>query len=98
MSLIAKLIDLSPLQQAMDAMPMGIPSREPFKTLHADGWVYRDLPRLSKDEFKEFIRTVGRENICWITRVSYGTEKRGQLYMSPEGIKKLAAYLKAQTH
>lgn len=97
MTLKEKLTDLSPVQQALDAMPF--PPGEPFpgETLVADGWVYRDLPRLSPGVFDDFVKAAGEENIRWLTLADYGTSKRGQLFISPKGMENLAAFLKTQT-
>lgn len=89
---------VSPAYQAfLDLHPEGI---EPFKgeTLVADGWKYRDLPRLSETQMQTFKEVVGEANIRWLAHAS-GKHKgvvlwvRGQLFISPEGQQRLKAYL-----
>lgn len=97
MSLKEKLTDLSPTQRALDAMPL--PTGEHFsgETLVADGWVYKDLPRLAPHLFDDFVKAVGEENIRWLTLANYGTSKRGQLFISPAGMARLVEFLRTQT-
>ena len=70
-------------------------SGEPFpgKTSIEDGWVYRDLPRMSPQMFDLFIEIVGEENTAWLTVADYGDSKRGQLLISPAGIERLKAHV-----
>lgn len=76
----------------LDAMPL--PEGEPFpgETLRADGWQYRDLPRLSYEMFDYFVSIVGEENIRWLTMADYGNSKRGQLFISPTGFANMKAH------
>lgn len=72
---------------------------EPFpgETLIADGWEYRDLPRMTPEFFDEFVGIVGSENIRWLTMASYSDgAKRGQLLVSPTGLANCVAYSKAR--
>jgi len=64
---------------------------EPFATrsYFAEGYVYRDLPKMSPEYFDKFIELVGEENIVWLTLADYGHSKRGQLLLSPEGQQKI---------
>lgn len=75
----------------------GLPAGEPIegKTYRADGWIYRDLPRMSHEYFDKFVELVGEENIAWITLADYGFTKRGQLLISPTGMANISAYNKA---
>lgn len=56
------------------------------------GWVYHDLPRMSPEFFDQFVEIVGQENLLWITFADYGTSKRGQVMISPEGMQNLKEY------
>jgi hypothetical protein len=73
----------------LDAMPL--PDGEPIigETIRADGWVYKDLPRMSYEYFDKFVAIVGDDNIKWLTMADYGNAKRGQLFISPEGIARI---------
>lgn len=72
-----------------------IMTTEPFpgETLIADGWVYRDLPRLTQDAFDKFLGILGAENARFMTFARYPDQSvRGQLLMSPAGMDRLKAY------
>ncbi len=88
------MTNLSPLQRAMDAWPL--PPGEPFpgKTYIADGWVYRDLPRMTPEFFDQLVAIIGESNIRWLSLADYGSTKRGQMLVSPDGMKALTAHLK----
>lgn len=58
----------------------------------AEGYVYRDLPKMSPEYFDKFVELVGEENIVWITLAMYRDSKRGQLLISPEGQKRIINY------
>lgn len=62
-------------------------------------WEYRDLPRMTPEFFAKFVDLVGEDNILWITKASYkdGTQ-RGQLLVSPEGLKRARAYSEGKNH
>lgn len=72
-----------------------IPDTEPFpnETLMADGWEYRDLPRMTPEFFNQFVELVGKENIRWLSMANYsdGT-RRGQLLVSPIGLERARLY------
>lgn len=74
---------------------MDMPLGEPFpgETLRADGWEYRDLPRMTPEDFDQFVTLVGKENIRWLAMANYpdGT-RRGQLLVSPKGLEKVRLY------
>lgn len=40
---------------------LALPDGEPFpgETLRADGWVYRDLPRMTPEWFDKFVNAAG---------------------------------------
>lgn len=63
------------------------------KTYLADGWVYRDLPRLTQKTMQDFIDLVGEENVVFLTFAKYTNEDvttvRGQILISPEGQSKI---------
>lgn len=66
-------------------------------------WVYRDLPNMLPEFMDKFIDIVGEENIRWITfaeRTWRGEEttQRGQLLVSPEGLKRIKAYNNGTYH
>ena len=75
---------------------MEIPTREPFpgETLIADGWVYRDMPRMTQEAFDKFLDILGKENARFLTFARYnnGESVRGQFLMSPAGMERLKAY------
>lgn len=70
-----------------------LPNTEPFpgETLLADGWQYRDLPKLSYELFDQLVEWIWEENIRWLTVADYGNSKRGQFLISPDGIERLKA-------
>lgn len=57
------------------------------------GWTYRDLPRMVPELFYKFIDIAGHENLHWITMANYGDQLRGQVLISPDGMKNLASVL-----
>lgn len=74
---------------------MNLPTSEPFpgETLLADGWEYRDLPRMTPEYFDKFVALIGEENIRWLTLAECGDGcKRGQLFVSPTGLERARAY------
>lgn len=61
-------------------------------------WTYKDLPNLSLKLFNEFNDMIGLKNIMYVTLAqrtwSDGTTTyRGQVLISPEGIKNMNAFL-----
>ena len=79
---------------AEDAGWLGCPPGEPVegKTYRADGWVYRDLPRMAPEWFQKLIDLIGEENIVWLSKADYGDAKRGQMLISPAGMANISAY------
>jgi hypothetical protein len=72
-----------------------IPQTEPFpsETLIADGWIYRDLPKMTPEAFDKFMAILGDENARFLTFARYGREAvRGQLLISPSGMSRLKDY------
>jgi hypothetical protein len=84
------------LKDFLDAMPL--PEGEPFagETLRADGWEYRDLPRMTPEYFDKLIEIIGEKNIRWLTFADYGDTKRGQFFISPDGLKNVRAHVAAR--
>lgn len=81
------------LKQLMDALPL--PDGEPFpgETIRADGWVYRDLPRMTRERMNDLLAIVGESNIKWLSFADYGDAVRGQCFISPSGVEAMKAYL-----
>lgn len=79
----------------MAAMPL--PEGEPFvgETIRADGWVYRDLDRMTPDAWEQLRGIIGDENIRMMTWANYGKSVRGQIWISPTGIENLKAVTKS---
>lgn len=78
-----------------------IPRSEPFpgETLIADGWVYRDLPRMTQEAFNQFLDILGEENARFLTLARYPDKAvRGQFLMSPAGIERLRAHSVTSQH
>jgi hypothetical protein len=77
-----------------------VPSGEPFpgETLIADGWVYRDLPRMTQETMNTFLDIVGEENTRFLTFARYKPQNdvRGQLLISPAGMDRMKAYSAAK--
>jgi hypothetical protein len=69
------------------------PTSEPFpgETIVADGWIYRDLPRMTQEAFNQFLDIVGEENVRFLTFARYKPEQavRGQCFISPIGLDRL---------
>jgi hypothetical protein len=89
---------MSALKDWMDSWPL--PEGEPFpgETLRADGWVYRDLPRMTPDAMEKFLGIVGTEEVRWLTRASYPDgSTRGQLLISPQGMENMKAWTAANS-
>lgn len=64
-----------------------------IEELMAEGWAYRDLPRMTPDALQMLLDIVGEENTKWITFAKYGSGAvRGQLMISPAGIKRAQEY------
>jgi hypothetical protein len=66
-------------------------------SLGKPGWTYHDLPRMSPEYVKQFFDLSGEENIQLITWADYGNTQRGQVLISPQGMKNLRKY-NAQIH
>lgn len=74
---------------------MPLPDGEPFdgETIRADGWVYRDLDRMTPDAWDELHCVIGADNIRFMTWANYGKSVRGQIWISPAGMDNLRAVL-----
>ena len=82
------------LRTLIDAIPL--PETEPFigESLRADGWEYRDLPRMTREAMLTFTDIVGVANIRWLSFADYGQAVRGQLFISPAGMENMRAHLR----
>lgn len=72
-----------------------MPKTEPFpgETLIADGWVYRDLPKMTQEAFDNLHTIIGAQNTRFLTFASYPNGAvRGQLLVSPAGMERLKTY------
>jgi hypothetical protein len=77
------------IQQASDHFDEMLGREIPGKMGKPD-WSYRDLPKMPKDDFRQFEDALGSENIEWITIAGYPDgSKRGQLLISPEGMSRI---------
>lgn len=80
-------------------MGLDIPMGEPFpgETLIADGWIYKDLPKMLPALWDELMGVIGEGNYRLLTMAEYRrgdqTLVRGQILISPSGI----ANIRAQT-
>jgi len=59
-----------------------------------DGWVYRDLPRMTEGAMEKILSVIGEENVKWLTRARYpntehGVAVRGQILINPQGMQNL---------
>jgi hypothetical protein len=69
---------------------------EPFigETILADGWVYRDLPRMTPDAMEFLLSIIGDENIKFMTMAKYtGGAVRGQVWISPIGVENMKTHI-----
>lgn len=84
---------MNALKDWLDTWPL--PDGEPFpgETLRADGWEYRDLPRMTHECMDEFRRIVGEDNIRWLSFSDYGRAVRGQLFISPNGLERMREHV-----
>lgn len=84
------------IQDLLDAIPLPEGEPIPGKAYIADGWKYRDLPRMSYDMWDLFVGIVGEGNYVELSLADYGDSKRGQLLISPGGMSNLAASSRPQ--
>lgn len=87
--------------ETFSAEALALQKLEPVKgkTYVADGWQYRDIPRMSPDMWDYFVGIIGDENFVPLSMAEYGEEdaqgnqtisaKRGQLLISPDGMENL---------
>ena len=72
-----------------------IPSSEPIvgKTYFADGWVYRFIDLITKEDFKKLIDIIGEDNKVMLALSDHIINGQswftGQFLISPEGIENL---------
>jgi len=79
-----------------------LPPGEPFpgETLRADGWEYRDLDRrLTPEAWDTLLGIIGEGNYRILATAGGITDGqpwvRGQLFISPFGLKRMAEHVKA---
>lgn len=67
-----------------------LPRGEPVsgKKYEADGWKFYNVPSLSYQALESFISIIGEDNIVWLSRTELDRSVRGQVYISPAGIKR----------
>lgn len=87
----------------IDLPPIPHPQSEPFpgEPLLADGWAYRDMPRVTEETFNKFLEIVGQENTRFLTIAKYrgpNATMRGQLLISPTGMERLKAHAVTRPH
>ena len=78
----------------MNPLPPGEPV--PGKTYRADGWMYKDFPRFEPDVWDSLLLAIGTEHFVPLSLANYGTSKRGQLLISPQGVINCIGFLKAK--
>jgi hypothetical protein len=65
------------------------------------GWTYHDLPNMTRPFFDKFNKTVGEENIKYLTYMSREINgvntARGQILLSPEGLRRVQEYVQEET-
>lgn len=87
-----RLNNLSPAYQAfLDFSPMTLGMEAP--SFVPKGWVYRDLPPLEQEQVDTFLEVVGASEIKWLSLARSPRGVRGQMFVSPDGIARLKAYL-----
>jgi hypothetical protein len=65
--------------------------------LFAEGWEYRDLPRMTPKAMEKFVGIVDEKEIQWLTRVCYENGAvRGQLLISPQGMRNMKSFVASQ--
>lgn len=74
------------------------PTTEPIPgtTYLADGWVYRDIPKMAPEWWDKLFEIIGEGNYVGLAVSDYGKSKRGQFLISPTGIANIAAYAKRE--
>jgi hypothetical protein len=83
----------SPVEQTVEeALSLTLPIE-----FQKPDWTYKDLAKLSLQTYDIFLETVGKENLIWITATVYsdGTT-RGQVLISPEGMRRIIDFLEKE--
>lgn len=65
----------------------------PDRQYLAEGWVYKDIPVLTKSQVETFIDVVGGDNIVWLTFAKGPNGCRGQMLISRSGAANLSSYM-----
>lgn len=75
---------------------------EPFKTMLANGWIYKDFNRMKAKLWDDLLTIIGAGNFQLLSSASYlhddETYKRGQMMISPAGLTNIRAHIKSQAH
>ena len=85
-------------------LPPELEGVEPFagETLVADGWRYRDFNGMPASQWRQLKEAIGAEHHRLLSEATYrlnGTVmKRGQLFVSPIGLERLARRARAKAH
>lgn len=59
--------------------------------LMAAGWVYRDMPWTTIEAWDEAMAAIGPENVIVLARSERPGSRRGQVLISPEGMRRVMA-------
>jgi hypothetical protein len=66
----------------------------------ADGWEYRDAPKMTPENWSKLLELIGEGNYRLLSFAQYdepeGTTQRGQMMVSPKGLENLRAYTKSR--
>lgn len=83
--------------EAMDKAHAGL-----AESMGKPGWTYRDIRWLTIDLWTQLVELTGEDNIRFIAgseRVTdNGTMRRGQVLISPEGMRRIREHPSAPTH
>lgn len=90
------------LEKNKDKTLNDIMSEELSMQFDCPGWVYGDLPKMTKEFFDKFVEIAGEGNIKWITQAVYENWRdtgqdyyRGQYLISPEGKMNMQRYVES---
>ena len=86
---------MTELPEVICSLPPGEPVEG--ETLLEDGWVYRDIPgRLSYEAWDLLLSIIGKGNYRVLAMTIGPDWKRGQLMISPEGMKSMITHKPAE--
>lgn len=87
-------------QAFLDFNPFGDSEPFPGETLVADGWKYRDFPKMKEEFWNELLGLLGDGNYRLITFAIYrhdgDTYMRGQMFIAPKGFENAKAWSEAR--